>query len=121
MSYAAGLLLALAVLQAWVCLWRLSIALRTLLPLEDRITRLSHSVAMLTDATEGCFKVVSSQLTATAAASDGAPTARRQSRQRRVVGAARRGRSIKQIAAQEEVAEGEVALRVQLARDLHAR
>jgi hypothetical protein len=49
-----------------------------------------------------------------------AATAARQQRQRRVVHAAKRGQSIAQIAAQEAVAEGEVALRVQMARDLQA-
>lgn len=108
-----SVLVACVVFQAW-CVRRLQATVETLLPLEDRMTRLTRSVTMLADATEGCFTAVSSQLDR----SDDTPSPRRQPRPRRATGAARRGRSAAQIAAEEEVAEGEVALRMRLAQDL---
>ena len=142
--WAAGLMftvfVAIAAVQAW-CLWRVRRALAALLPLEERVTRLNYSLGLLVDTTQGCFDALAAQVAtqgaqrhepvqmpAAAPAAAPAPavtasrpaTANRQQRQRRVVGAAKRGRTVAQIAAEEAVAEGEVALRVQMARDLQA-
>ena len=89
--------------------------MKALPSLDERVARLTRSVTLLVDTTEGCFDAVSTQI----ARNDDTVTPRRQQRQRRVVGAAKRGRTIAQIAAEEDVAEGEVALRVRMARDLH--
>ena len=97
------------------CLRSVQASVASLPVLEERVGRLTRSVALLVDTTEGCFEAVSSQLVR----SDDTVTPKRQ-RQRRVVGASKRGRSVAQIAAQEDVAEGEVALRVRMARDLQA-
>jgi hypothetical protein len=95
---------------------------------------LAHSVSLLTDTTESCFKALAMQLqfvqsqggrptpapTRARAAGAGEPqtdAAVRKSRQRRVVGAARRGEAPADIAAREDVAEGEVALRLHVNRD----
>jgi hypothetical protein len=110
-----GVLVLCIAVQAW-CLWRVMASLTALLPLEERVSRLTRSVALLVDTTEGCFEAVSAQIVRTG----DTPTASRQQRQRRVVGAAKRGRSIAQIAAEEALAEGEVALRVRMARDLQS-
>jgi hypothetical protein len=108
-----GVLVLCIACQAW-CLWRVTASLRALLPLEERVSRLTRSVTLLVDTTEGCFEALSAQIVRTGDTA----TANRQQRQRRVVGAAKRGRSIPQIAAEEALAEGEVALRVRMARDL---
>ena len=100
--------------QVW-CLRAVRVSLKALPSLDERVARLTRSVTMLVDTTEGCFDAVSTQI----ARNDDTVTPRRQQRQRRVVGAAKRGRTIAQIAAEEDVAEGEVALRVRMARDLH--
>jgi len=100
--------------QVW-CLRAVRVSLKALPSLDERVARLTRSVTMLVDTTEGCFDAVSTQI----ARNDDTVTPRRQQRQRRVVGAAERGRTIAQIAAEEDVAEGEVALRVRMARDLH--
>ena len=100
--------------QVW-CLRAVRVSLKALPSLDERVSRLTRSVTLLVDTTEGCFEAVSTQI----ARNDDTVTPRRQQRQRRVVGAAKRGRTIAQIAAEEDVAEGEVALRVRMARDLH--
>jgi DNA-binding NarL/FixJ family response regulator len=69
---------------------------------------------LLTDTTETCFQVVASQLEQEPS-QKAAPAVGRAARQRRVVGAARRGRSVTEIAVEEEVAESEVRLRLHLA------
>jgi hypothetical protein len=117
----------IAAVQAW-CLWRVRRTLVALLPLEERVTRLNYSLGLLVDTTQGCFDALAAQVAQRTEAVPPAPavtasrpaTASRQQRQRRVVGAAKRGRTVAQIAAEEAVAEGEVALRVQMARDLQA-
>jgi signal transduction histidine kinase len=111
-----SLLVACVVCQAW-CLKTMRTSLAALPALDERVARLTRSVALLVDTTEGCFEAVSAQLVR----NDDTVTPRRQQRQRRVVGAAKRGRTVAQIAAEEDVAEGEVALRVRMARDLHTR
>jgi hypothetical protein len=85
--------------------------------LEERVSSLTHTIALLTDTTETCFNVVASQLEPGASRA----TKPRAARQKRVVGAASTGRSVSQIAAEEEVAESEVALRLALARRTAAR
>jgi hypothetical protein len=111
-----GLLVACVGVQAW-CLRLMRVSLDTLPALDERVARLTRSVALLVDTTEGCFEAVSAQLVR----NDDTVTPPRQQRQRRVVGAAKRGRSVAQIAAEEDVAEGEVDLRVRMARDLQTR
>ena len=119
-------------------LWRVRRLLTVVPVLQERIETLSHSMALLTDTTESCFKALSMQLqfmqtqTQTQQAQQArevGPTARprvqvpavahedvgtKKARQRRVIGAARRGEALAAIAAREEVSESEVALRVHL-------
>ena len=103
----------LMVIQSW-CLLRVLNRLGTLERVEDRLASLSHTLMLLTDTTETCFQVIATQLekeqSERTASSPG-----RVGRQRRIVAAAKRGRSVGEIAAQEEVAEGEARLRLHLA------
>ena len=106
--------------------WRVRRLLATLPSIEDRVTVLSNSVSLLTDTTEACFKAMAIQLESMRQAHERsslrrsvtqpgvAGTTASKSRQRRVVGAARRGEPLSRIAAREQVAEGEVALRLQV-------
>jgi hypothetical protein len=113
MTYAVAGMAVVMVFQTW-CLWRVLDRLGVLDRFEDRLASLSHTLMLLTDTTETCFQVVASQLekdqTDRTTSSPG-----RVGRQRRIVAAARRGRSTGEIAAQEEVAEGEARLRLHLA------
>jgi hypothetical protein len=115
-------------------LWRVRRLLTVVPVLQERIETLSHSMALLTDTTESCFKALSMQLQfmqtqQSQQAREVGPLARarvqapavaheeggtRKARQRRVIGAARRGEALAAIAAREEVSESEVALRVHL-------
>jgi len=113
LTYAIAALAVVLLFQSW-CIWRVLDRLGVLERFEDRLASLSHTLMLLTDTTETCFQVIASQLekeqSERAASSPG-----RVGRQRRIVAAARRGRSVGEIAAQEEVAEGEARLRLHLA------
>jgi len=99
--------------ETWV-LWRALSRLSVLRRVEDRLATLTHSVALLTDTTETCFQAIAGQIEGDRKTQVVAPVERAK-RQRRVVGAARRGRSVADIAVAEEVAESEVRLRLHLA------
>jgi DNA-binding NarL/FixJ family response regulator len=110
MTYVIGALVVVSLVEAWL-LGRIVRRVGAIGRLEDRVSSLTHTIALLTDTTEACFNVVAGQLEP-AARSKKARTAR----QRRVVGAASKGRSIAEIAADEEMAESEVGLRIALDR-----
>lgn len=81
--------------------------------LDDRLSHLLAGISLLTDTTEGALRDVATELTRLASVKDAARPAVRTTT-RRVAAAARRGRSVQDIAAAEEVSEGEVRLRLQL-------
>jgi hypothetical protein len=129
---AASLLIGAA--GAW-SLWRVRKALAVVPQLQERLDSLTHSMSLLTDTTESCFKALSMQFqfvqtqgvrTASPArprgtaieAADGSTG--RKARQRRVVGAARRGESLAEIAAREDLSESEVALHLHINREAAA-
>ena len=97
--------------------------------MQERVNTLTNSVALLTDTTEAasapspcrCSFVQSPNGRAPAARRPARPSRNRRSdndqlrakaKQRRVVGAARRGEALAAIAAREDLAETEVALRL---------
>ena len=80
---------------------------------DDRVSHLLAGVSLLTDTTEGALRDVAAEITRLATRQEGS-TRPRAATQRRVTAAARRGRSVHEIAATEEVSEGEVRLRLQL-------
>ncbi len=82
--------------------------------LDDRLAHLMAGVSLLTDTTEGALRDVAIEIGRLAATSDArrpeAPAASRS----RINGAARRGRTVQDIAANEQLSEGEVRLHLQL-------
>ena len=116
MTYVLAGLLTLIVGELWRLERRVGSRLGELSRLEDdlevRISSLTRSIELLTDTTETGFNTVAAYLDA----SPVKPAASRTTRQRRVVGAASTGRSVAEIAAQEELSETEVRLRLHLAR-----
>jgi hypothetical protein len=104
----------LSVVQA-ALLWRLLRLGRDLRTYDERFGHLSDAVALLTETTEASFRAVA--LEVERLATSGPARAARTST-RRVAAAARRGRSIQEIAATEKVSEGEVRLRLHLAEDV---
>jgi hypothetical protein len=130
---ASALSLVIGLIGLW-SLWRVRRLLTVVTVIQDRVNTLTNSVALLTDTTESCFRAISMQMqflqSAGRAATTRRPTATpeapaettnsRKAKQRRVVGAARRGEAVTAIAAREDLAETEVALRLHVGRDQHA-
>jgi hypothetical protein len=84
--------------------------------LDGRVAHLSAAMALLTDTLEGGLHDVArevSRLNAQPAAAPVVPRASRAAAQRRIRGAAKRGRSVREIAAAEQMSEGEVRLMLQ--------
>jgi hypothetical protein len=115
--------LAALVLVSALQMWLLCLVVRRVggfARVEERVSSLTHTIALLTDTTETCFNVVAARLEPGASQPEGVaaprPTRTRAARQRRVLSEASNGRSVPEIAADEEVAESEVALRLAIAR-----
>jgi len=127
---ASALSLVIGLIGLW-SLRRVRQLLAVVTVIQERLNTLSNSVALLTDTTESCFRAVSMQMqfmqsTGGRAATRHSPqaaeppvetTSARKARQRRVVGAARRGDALAAIAAREDLAETEVALRLHVGRE----
>jgi hypothetical protein len=89
---------------------------RRLVRLDERLAQLTAGISLLTDTTEGGLRDMAQEIGRLNAA--GAKTSKpkvRAATQRRVSNAARRGRSVQDIAAKEQMAESEVRLRLQMA------
>jgi hypothetical protein len=93
--------------------------------IDDRIAHLLAGVSLLTDTTEGALRDVATEVNRLAATGEQSPAqARPRPRgitQRRIAGGARRGRTIQDIAATEQMSEGEVRLRLELEKALKER
>jgi hypothetical protein len=105
----------------WVLLlWRAVRAMRALGGLEARVARLTEAISLLAETTESGFRTVTGQL-AVPAAAPAAPARPRQTTTGRVTRASRRGLPAAEIAAAERVSEGEVQLRLHMAKAAAAR
>lgn len=127
---ATALSMVIGLIGLW-SMWRVRRLLAVVPQMQERLNTLTNSVALLTDTTESCFKAVAMQMqfmqTATSrsalrrTAPEPEPVAdtasARKARQRRIVGAARRGEALAAIAAREDLAETEVALRLHVGRE----
>lgn len=96
---------------------RLMQALRVIVRLELHVTRLQEGINLLTDTVELGFRQTATELERVSTLAQGlrppAPPARATTA--RVKAASARGRSVREIATQEQVSEGEVRLRLTLA------
>lgn len=87
--------------------------------LDGRVAHLSAAMALLTDTLEGGLHDVAREVSRLAAQPSSAPASavavprNRATTQRRVRGAAKRGHSVRDIAAAEQMSEGEVRLMLQ--------
>ncbi len=84
--------------------------------LHDRVAHLSDAITMLTDTVEGGLQEVAREVVRQATQPPSSPSRARAATKRRVAVAAKRGRSLRDIAAAEQISEGEVNLWLQLAR-----
>jgi len=83
--------------------------------LDGRVAHLSAAMALLTDTLEGGLHDVAREVSRLGTQPSAAPVVprNRTAAQRRVRGAAKRGRSVRDIAAAEQMSEGEVRLMLQ--------
>lgn len=88
---------------------------RRLAKLGDRVAQLTAGISLLTDTVEGGLRDVAQEIERLAAVKAAPKPKARAATQRRVSTAARRGRSVQDIAAKEQMSESEVRLRLQLA------
>src|SRR5262245_59698045 len=86
---------------------------RRLARLDERLATLIASMSLLTDTTEGGLRDVAAEIQRLAARPAASKRKTRSAAERRVSGASRRGKSIREIAADEQMSEGEVRLRLQ--------
>jgi hypothetical protein len=93
--------------------WWAARALRSQQRLEERVAHLSDALALLTETAESGFRATATELTRISA-SGVASAGRSRTAGTRVTRAPRRGKSIPQIAAEEEMSESEVRLRLHL-------
>ena len=115
-EYALGALAVISLANG-VLVFRVARSLRSIERLEARAARLTDAVGLLTDTTESGFRALGDRLPAgdrrTGARAPRASSVRAATA--RMVRSAQRGTPAAEIAAREEVAEGEVRLRLQLA------
>ena len=97
--------------------WRLMVTTRALDRVQARMANQGEALLLLTDTSENGFSAIARELDRLATPE--AKPARRPST-RRVATAARKGRTVADIAAEERVSEGEVRLRLGLAGQLPA-
>ena len=109
-----------AVVQT-VLVWRAMRAVGRLAAIEMRVEKFGDALTLLTDTTESAFRAVATEMTRQPVAMVKAAPAASAARTRRITRAKARGATIQQIAAAEQVAEGEVRLRVQMANNQSAR
>jgi len=111
-TYAVSILIAVCAVQAWL-LWRLVRALGQMKRFDERLSSVTQGLSILVDTSEAGFAMLGNEMGKAAAE----PPRPRPSRAttRRVTSAAARGREIWDIAADQELSEGEVRLRLHLA------
>lgn len=102
-----------ALVQTWL-VWRATRSIARVAAIDARVEKFGEALTLLTDTTESAFRAVATEMSRQPVrpATQGTVSA---ARTRRIARAASKGASIQQIAATEEVAEGEVRLRLQLA------
>jgi hypothetical protein len=113
-------LAAVLIVQGWI-LWRLLGAVGVVQRMDEKLAHFGDALTLLTETAEGGFRAVASELDragqhvgATAITGKKSPIPRPTSA--RMTAAAKRGRSVEEIASTEQVSEGEVRLRLHLAK-----
>ena len=103
-----------AVVQAAVCVLIVR-QQRAINRLSTRMNNLVSGMSLLTDTTETGLRDVATEIGRMSSATTTPRPRQRAATQRRVASAARRGQSVQEIAAAEQVSESEINLRLQLA------
>ena len=122
-----GAVLTVVVIGQSYLLWRLTRSLGGVQKLDEKLGHYGDALSLLTETTESGFKAVAAELDrASARPNDGPAKAAIKkampapSTVARISAAARRGRTVPEIAAAEELSEGEVRLRLHMAKQSQA-
>ena len=122
-----GAVLTVVVIGQSYLLWRLTRSLGGVQKLDEKLGHFGDAMSLLTETTESGFKAVAAELDrASARPNDGPAKAAIKkampapSTAARISAAARRGRTVPEIAAAEELSEGEVRLRLHMAKQSQA-
>jgi hypothetical protein len=122
-----GAVLTVVVIGQSYLLWRLTRSLGGVQKLDEKLGHYGDALSLLTETTESGFKAVAAELDrASARPNDGPAKAALKkampgtSTAARISAAARRGRTVPEIAAAEELSEGEVRLRLHMSRQAQA-
>lgn len=86
--------------------------------LEGRLSRFGEALALLTDTTQSGFASIAGELALERTGRRPAPAASRAVTSKRIVTAVRRGRTVQQVAADEQVSESEIRLHLGLANPI---
>ena len=118
-----GAVLTVVVIGQSYLLWRLTRSLGGVQKLDEKLGHFGDALSLLTETTESGFKAVAAELDrASARPNDGPAKAAIKkampgtSTAARISAAARRGRTVPEIAAAEELSEGEVRLRLHMSK-----
>jgi alcohol dehydrogenase class IV len=127
----AGIAVAFVLAQV-IVIWRFSRVGRTIASYEERLARLSDAIGLLTETTESSFRVVAGEIgrlaardstprasAARAGTSKAASRTKASTSARRAPAAPKRPRTVPEIAAAEELSEGEVRLHLLLGQRDH--
>ncbi|HEY3380296.1 MAG TPA: hypothetical protein VGK32_00930 [Vicinamibacterales bacterium] len=120
MSYAVIALTLVGLVEAGVLVFVLR-GLRRLDQVESRLAHLTDALTLLAETAESGFRASASELGRIADRPELSPAAVSRTTTRRMTHAVKSGRPVTAIAADEKVSEGEVNLRVHLARSAAAR
>ena len=117
MNLEIGLLAVGVAIPTGLLVWHTLATRRTVVALESRLARQADALALLTETSESGFAAIAQEMARIGSAS---AKVQRAPSVRRMTTAAQRGRSLTEIAAAEQMSEGEVHLRLQLARQAAA-
>jgi hypothetical protein len=116
-------LAAMLIVQGWI-LWRLLGAVGVVQRMDEKLAHFGDALTLLTETAEGGFRAVASELDRSvqqpASGAAKKPQLAPRPTSARMTAAARRGRSVEDIASTEQVSEGEVRLRLHLAKQAAA-
>jgi hypothetical protein len=120
---AVGAVLTVVLIGQSYLLWRLTQSLGGVHKLDEKFGHFADALSLLTETTESGFKAVAAELDRSAARPNDGPAKAAikkampaPSTAARISAAARKGRTVPEIAAAEELSEGEVRLRLHMAK-----
>jgi hypothetical protein len=122
-----GAVLTVVLMGQSYLLWRLTRSLGGVQKLDEKLGHFGDALSLLTETTESGFKAVAAELDRTTARPQDGPAKAAikkampgTSTAARISAAARRGRTVPEIAAAEELSEGEVRLRLHMSKQAQA-